>query len=86
MFKLIGLAAATLTMFSFVPQVVKMYKTRHASDVSLVMLVQMSLGVALWAVYGVSVRDPIIIFANVITLSTLLAALFLYFRFKNSPC
>ena len=80
--KIIGLCAATLTMFSFVPQVVKMHRIRSARDVSVITLAQLSAGVALWIVYGVAKRDAIIIMANTVTLVTLLAALGLYFRYK----
>jgi MtN3 and saliva related transmembrane protein len=83
--KIIGLTAATLTMFSFVPQVIKMYKCRSARDVSLATIVQLACGVTLWTVYGILQKDPIIILANIITLATLLSALYLYFKFR-SPC
>lgn len=87
MVKIIGLAAATLTMFSFVPQVYKMYKCKSARDVSLVTILQLSGGVGLWIVYGIMMRDGIIIMANVITLVSLLSALSLYFLYnkRRSP-
>lgn len=76
---IIGSSAATLTMFSFIPQIVKIFKTRSAKDVSLVTLIQLSLGVTLWIVYGIHLKDAIIILANGVTLFTLLILLFLYF-------
>jgi len=81
--QILGALAATLTMFSFLPQIVKSIKRRSVSDVSLVMLCQLSLGVFLWIVYGVYRRDPIIIIANLITLSSLLILLYLYFFFQR---
>lgn len=83
MWKFIGMAAATLTMFSFVPQVIKMHRMRSAKDVCLCTLLQLSAGVSLWIVYGVHLRDPIIILANSVTLVTLFAAVYLYFRFNR---
>ena len=78
----IGAIAATLTMFSFIPQIIKVLKTRSAKDVSIITILQLSLGVTLWTVYGIARGDPIIITANTVTLATLLITLFLYFRYK----
>lgn len=82
--EIIGLAAACLTMFSFVPQVIKTARTRSSKDVSIVMLLQLSLGVSLWVVYGVYRRDPVIILANIMTLMSLVTLVFLYFFFTHT--
>lgn len=79
----IGGAAALLTMFGFVPQIIKMIKTKHVKDVSVGTLVQFSIGVSLWTLYGIYLRDYIIIAANVVNLSTQITALFLYARYRN---
>ena len=42
--QVVGSAAATLTMFGFVPQIHKILKTHSGKDVSLLMLFQSSLG------------------------------------------
>ncbi|MDD5431393.1 MAG: SemiSWEET transporter [Candidatus Omnitrophica bacterium] len=82
--KLIGAIAAILTTFSFVPQIVKVLKTKSVKDVSLIMLLQFSLGVSLWAIYGAYLRDLIIILANVTTFLTLLVLLVLYYKYRRS--
>ena len=82
--KLIGVIAAGLTSFAFIPQVLKMYTTRSAKDISLVTLIQLSLGVSLWIVYGIYLKDYIIIVANAVTLLTLLSALFLYHKYRRT--
>jgi Sugar efflux transporter for intercellular exchange len=40
----------------------------------------------LWTVYGVHLRDPVVMTANLVSLAILIAALLLYFRFfkKNN--
>lgn len=78
---IIGSSAAVLTMFSFIPQIIKVIKTKSAKDVSLITLVQLSLGVSLWIAYGIHLKDTIIITANAITLSTLIILLFLYLSY-----
>jgi MtN3 and saliva related transmembrane protein len=83
----VGAVAAALTSFGFVPQIVKMWQTKSVRDVSPVTILQFIAGVSLWVVYGVHLRDSVIITANVVSLAILIAALFLYFRFfkKSRP-
>ena len=83
MWTIVGAAAACLTMFGFVPQIVKVLKTRSVKDVSLVMIVQFSLGVSLWMTYGAHLKDQIILVANALTLFSLIILLFLYFRYRK---
>jgi MtN3 and saliva related transmembrane protein len=78
---IIGSTAAVLTMFSFIPQIIKILKNKSAKDVSLVTFLQLSLGVSLWIVYGIHLKDAIIITANGITLITLIILLGLYFNY-----
>lgn len=77
------MSAAVLTMFSFIPQVVKIARTKSASDVSLITLVQLSCGVFLWLLYGFHLKDAIIIIANAVTLVSLLIAIYLFFKFRE---
>lgn len=79
----IGSLAATLTMLSFIPQIITILKHRSAKDVSVITLLQLSLGVSLWIAYGLYLKDAIIITANSITLATLVILLFLYFKYKR---
>lgn len=81
--KIIGIAAASLTMFSFVPQIFKVYKTKSGKDLSLITLVQLATGVFLWIIYGVYLGDRVIIVANAVTLSTLIILLVLYFLYAK---
>ena len=86
LWKCIGITAALLTMFGFVPQIMKMRKTGSAEDVSGVTLIQFSVGGALWILYGIHLNDLIIVGANSISLVMVLIALTLYLKLgkKNS--
>jgi len=64
----IGFVAATLTTSAFLPQVLKIWRSRSTKDISLPMLVTFILGVSLWLIYGLLVNANPIIIANVITL------------------
>jgi MtN3 and saliva related transmembrane protein len=77
----IGAMAATLTMFSFVPQIIKSFKTKSVKDVSEITLFQICAGSALWIIYGIHLKDPVIIVANVVTLITLIILLVLYVHY-----
>ena len=81
---IIGAIAATLTMFSFLPQIFKSLKTRSVKDVSIVTLFQLLAGVCLWMIYGIARRDPIIIIANLVTFIILAILIFLYFKFGKT--
>ncbi len=75
---IIGLLAATLTTIAFVPQVYQTWKNKSAKDLSLGMLVILTIGVALWLVYGWFKNDTPIILANGTVLS--LACILLYLK------
>ncbi len=64
---LIGLLAAACTTFAFFPQVYKIYRTKHTRDLSLPMYVIFAMGVLLWLIYGIMIKNLPIILANGIT-------------------
>ena len=75
---IIGLAAATCTTVAFLPQVIKVWKTKSATDISLAMFLVLTTGVVLWLIYGIIIVDISIIAANTVTL--LLSGSILYFK------
>ena len=80
----LGIAAASLTMFGFVPQIIKIWKTHSVEDVSGLTLAQFSAGATLWILYGIHLQDFIIIGANVVSLAILLIALGFYLNLNHS--
>jgi len=79
---MIGIIAAILTTFGFLPQAVKMLKTHSSGDVSALTLSQFTFGVFLWMLYGIHIKNPIIIGANAISFLGLSATLGLYFKYR----
>jgi len=61
---IIGLIAGILCTISFLPQVIKAFKTRHTRDLSLATFLIFSLGVFLWLIYGILIKQIPIILAN----------------------
>jgi len=64
----IGYIAATLTTVSFVPQVLKTWRSKHAADVSLLMYCIFTAGIVLWLIYGILAHAWPVAAANAITL------------------
>ncbi|MDA8095018.1 MAG: SemiSWEET transporter [Betaproteobacteria bacterium] len=64
----LGLTAGTLTTVSFIPQVLKTWRSRSTHDISLGMFLLFSLGVLLWLLYGALVGAFPVVVANAVTL------------------
>ena len=64
----LGYAAAACTTFAFLPQAIRVWRTRSAEDVSLSMYLIIIVGVCLWIVYGLRIHSAPLIAANAITL------------------
>jgi MtN3 and saliva related transmembrane protein len=64
----IGIIAGTLTTVSFIPQIIKIYRTKNAADLSIITFLIFSVGVVLWLSYGILIRELPVIIANSVTL------------------
>lgn len=78
---IVGFAAAMLTTLSFLPQVIKTWKTRSTKDISLAMFIAFCAGVFLWMVYGVMIWSWPVIIANAAVL--MLAGIILVLKIKH---
>ena len=66
--ELVGAVAAVLTTASFLPQAVKVLRTRETEAISLAMYALFTTGVAAWLAYGLLTMQWSIIAANALTL------------------
>ena len=64
----LGTVAGILTTLAFLPQVLKVWRSRSARDISLGMYAIFATGVACWVVYGWILSIWPVIIANVVTL------------------
>jgi MtN3 and saliva related transmembrane protein len=80
--KILGLIAGTITSITFIPQVLHIWKTKSAKDISILMLSLLIIGVSLWLTYGIVVKDVAIIYTNGMVLAMSLLMLYFKFRFK----
>lgn len=82
--QILGLGAGALTTISFVPQVIKTWKSRSAEDLSLITFLLFWTGVLLWCIYGVVEKDIPVMVANLLTLVLASVLLFFKWRFKGN--
>ena len=78
--KYIGFFAAFCTTIAFLPQALKIWKTKSTKDISLYMFVIFTIGVFSWLVYGIIISDLPVILANAVTL--ILSLFILVFKLK----
>ncbi len=80
---MLGYFAGFLTTISFLPQVMKIWKSRSASDLSLGMFSVFSVGVMCWLVYGFLLQETPMIFWNAVTLVLALTILVMKIKFDS---
>jgi MtN3 and saliva related transmembrane protein len=76
-----GYAAALCTTTAYVPQVIKVWRTRATKDISLKMFLVLVTGLAFWLTYGIWRGEVPLMLANGATLT--LASTILYFKIKH---
>lgn len=64
----LGLIAGSLTTFAFLPQLMKVLRTKSTKDISLYTLVIFCTGIFFWLIYGISLKAFPIILTNFVTL------------------
>ncbi|TVZ40460.1 MtN3 and saliva related transmembrane protein [Alteromonadaceae bacterium 2753L.S.0a.02] len=82
MIEVIGLAAAFLTTFAFLPQALKVMRTQRTADLSPVMYATFVLGVLMWLFYGIMLGNLALILANAVT--AIFAGIVFFFILKNN--
>jgi len=78
---IIGLGAAICTTSSFLPQVIKAWRSRSTHDISTGMFVLLTTGNSMWLLYGALISDLPLVVANAITLALVAAILGLKLRY-----
>ncbi|MSQ25093.1 MAG: hypothetical protein EXR49_02285 [Dehalococcoidia bacterium] len=79
----VGSVAAALTTLGFVPQVIKMWRTKSVGDLSALTFAQFFAGVTLWTFYGFHLGDPVVLVSNFVMLGNLLVAIVLFARYRR---
>jgi MtN3 and saliva related transmembrane protein len=80
---LIGTLSGFISSVTFLPQVIKIWKTKSAKDLSVGTLFFLILGVSLWLFYGLLKMDYPIIITNALVLSMVLVMAYFKYKFKQ---
>ena len=78
----IGFFAAFCTTIAFLPQAIKVYKSKSTKDISLYMFIIFTVGVLSWLIYGIIISNLPIILANAVTLALSLFILIYKLKYK----
>jgi len=79
----VGVGAAVCSMTSFAPQLVKLWRERDASQISLRMYLVTVTGFVLWTAYGVLIGRWPVVASNIVCLAMSAAVLMLKLRFDR---
>ena len=66
--EILGYVAGLITAFTFLPQVIKTWKTKSAKDVSMAMFLIAFTNQVLWLLYGLLIDNWVIISTNALML------------------
>jgi MtN3 and saliva related transmembrane protein len=80
---IVGVGAALCSMTSFAPQIVKIWRERDASSVSLRMYVVTVTGFCLWVAYGILIDSWPVAVSNIVCLAMSGTILGLKWRFSR---
>lgn len=78
----LGLLAGALTVVAFLPQLLKVWKTRSTRDISLGMFSIFCIAVFLWFVYGLLINNVPVMVANFLVCIQALIILAFKLRYK----
>jgi MtN3 and saliva related transmembrane protein len=76
----LGIIAGLLTTFALAPQIIRVYKLKHAQEISLLYTTTMFIGVIIWLVYGIMQGLVSLIIWN--TIGSILNAWLLFAKLK----
>jgi len=79
----VGYAGGFVSAITFLPQVIKLWKTKSVKDLSSLTLFFLFLNVSLWLIYGILVNAMPIMLTNGIVLSMIIIMIYFKIRYNN---
>ena len=80
---LIGYLGGFFIMISFIPQVIKSYKTKSVKDLSMTMIITTIIGSIFWVTYGVIIKSMPVAIMNGIFGLIVINQFYLKIRYNN---
>jgi len=81
--EVIGLIAASLTTYAFLPQVYNTWKTKDVSAFSLPTFSLFFIGIVFWLIYGIYKQSLSMILANTVTLVSSFTLLVFIYKYRK---
>jgi len=82
-FEALGIMGSLILCASATPQIVKTYRSKSSSDLSILYLITLMFGLVLLMAYCLYVRDFVFIFGNTLALSSTGVMIFLWFKYRK---
>ena len=79
---IVGFFAGALTTVSYIPQAIKIWKSKSTKDLSLITFLLLILGLSLWLTYGILLKDLPLIIANAVAISLIFVILLHKLKYK----
>ena len=76
----LGMIAGTISAITFLPQVIKTWKSKSAKDISVLMFSFATISVILWLIYGIIINNWPVIYTNSCVL--ILSLIMVYFKLR----
>jgi len=81
--EMVGYVGGIMSSISFLPQVIKIWKTKSAEDLSMLTLIFLTSNITLWLTYGILIGSRPLWITNAIVLAMVLCLI--YFKIKFKP-
>lgn len=78
---IIGIVAGIITTSALIPQAIKIYKNKSARDISLTMFVFLAIGISLWLIYGLLIKELPVVSANFVSLILIFSIIFMKLKY-----
>ncbi len=82
LYTIIGLVAAFLTTFAYLPQSIKTIRTKHTKDISLFTVVMLEFGLITWLIYGLLINSIPVIAANTVSILFMTIIVIMKIKYK----
>ena len=82
LYTIIGLAAAFLTTFAYLPQSIRTIRTKHTKDISLFTVIMLEFGLITWLIYGLLINSLPVIAANTVSIVFMTIILIMKIKYK----
>jgi MtN3 and saliva related transmembrane protein len=81
---IIGYLGGIFSSISFLPQVIRIWKTKSAQDLSMATLLLLATNVTLWLIYGITIASTPLWLTNAIVLIMVLTMIVFKIKFRKN--